>query len=181
MHPDKNAPWTAITYPQDFSGAGAGLGAQTILRLQRLVLARQQGWNITAIVLACGIGPDMRKHPKQTRPFADMMKEWLVAEGTFPTDLIRCSANHKAWNCMEVTLEMLKMIKAQGLSRNVLVASTGFHIYPRMWMTWFLLCGGRKDWRLGFTPAWEGTYNIPHELGGTIKYIPMALWYRGKI
>jgi len=109
-----------------------------------------------------------------------MMKDWLVAEGTFPADTIHCSTNHAAWNCMEVTLEMIKMIKAQGLSRNVLVVSTGFHIYPRMWMTWILLCGGKGNWKLGFAPAWDGTYSIPHEIGGTIKYIPLALWHRGK-
>ena len=173
-------PWTAITYPQDFSGQGAGLGPQTILRLKRIVAARREGYDIRAIVLACGIGPDMTQHPKQTRPFAEMMKEWLVAEGTFPTDMIHSSTNNKAWNCIEVTLEMIEMIKATGLSRNVLVVSTGFHIYPRMWSTWVLLCGGKKNWKLGFVPAWDGTYNFPHELGGTIKYIPMALWYRGR-
>lgn len=176
-----NEPWTAITYPQDFSEDGAGLGAQTILRLKRIVLARREGYNIRAIVLACGLEPEISKYPRQNRPFSEMMKDWLVAEGTFPADMIYCSTNHKAWNCMEVTLETVQMIKALGLPRNVLVASTGFHIFPRMWTAWVLLCGGKKGWKLTFAPAWDGTYDALHELGGTVKYIPMALWYRWKI
>jgi len=181
QHALKQEPWTAITYPQDFSGAGAGLGPQTILRLQRIVRARREGYNICAVVLACGLGPDTHEYPNQTRSFANMMKEWLVNEGTFSADMIHCSSNDKAWNCIEVTLEMIKMIKAKGLSKNVLVASTGFHIFPRMWSTWVLLCGRKPGWKLAFLLAWEGTYDLPHELAGTVKYIPMALWYRGKI
>lgn len=181
MRSRRHEPWTAITYPQDFSEEGAGLGPQTILRLKRLVLARRQGYDIQSIVLACGLGPDISEYPRQTRLFADMMGEWLVTEGTFSADKIHCSTNNRAWNCIEVTLEMIKMIKEKGLSRNVLVVSTGFHIFPRMWSTWVLLCGGRRDWKLAFAPAWDGRYGILHELGGTVKYIPMALWYRGKI
>jgi hypothetical protein len=82
---------------------------------------------------------------------------------------------------MEVTLEMISMIKEAGLPRNVLVASTGFHIYPRMWATWILLCGGRKDWKLAFAPAWDGKYDALHELAGTVKYVPLALWHRWRI
>ena len=100
MRPPKNEPWTAITYPQDFSGEGVGLGTQTILRLQRIVQARHEGYNINAIVLACGLGPEVSKYPKQTRPFSEMMRDWLVAEGTFPVGMIHCSANLKAWNCI---------------------------------------------------------------------------------
>ena len=170
-----------MTYPQDFSGEGAALGPQTILRLKRLVYARQQGHNIGAVVLACGIGPDVHEYPKQTRPFSEMMRDWLVAEGTFPAEMIHCSPNHKAWNCIEVTMETIQMVKARGLPRNVLVASTGFHIFPRMWTTWTLLCGGKKGWKLAFEPDWEGTYGAVHELLGTCKYVPMALWYRGRI
>src|ERR1700722_20133219 len=109
MDSRKNDPWTAITYPQDFSDGGAGLGLQTILRLQRIVRARREGYNICAIVLACGLGPDVKAYPKQTRTFADMMAEWLVKEGTFPADMIHCSADRKVWNCIEATLEMIKM------------------------------------------------------------------------
>jgi len=181
VRPRKNEPWTAITYPQDFSDEGAGLGTQTVLRLRRIIHARREGYNISAIVLACGLGPEVSKYPKQTRPFSEMMKDWLIAEGTFPPEKIYCSANHKAWNCMEVTLEMIKMIESKALSQNVLVASTGFHIFPRMWATWTLLCRGKRDWNLAFAPAWDGTYDMPHELAGTVKYIPMALWYRHKI
>jgi len=178
--PRQPEPWTAITYPQDFSGAGAGLGPQTILRLERMVLAGREGYDIRAIVLACGLGPDVHEYPKQTRPFAEMMRDWLAAEGTFPADMIHCSTNNMVWNCMEVTLEMIRIIKAKGLSRNVLVVSTGFHIFPRMWSAWVLLCGGKRDWKLAFAPAWNGKYDAVHELGGTIKYIPMALWHRRK-
>lgn len=170
-----------MTYPQDFSEAGAAMGPQTILRLKRLVRARQQGYNIGAIVLACGIGPDVSEYPKQSRPFSEMMRDWLIAEGTFSADMIHCSPNHKAWNCIEVTLETIRVVKARGLPRNVLVASTGFHIYPRMWTTWTLLCGGKIDWKLAFEPDWEGTYSTVHELLGTCKYIPMGLWYRSRI
>jgi hypothetical protein len=82
---------------------------------------------------------------------------------------------------MEVTVEMIRLIKEKGLPKNVLVASTGFHIFPRMWTAWVLLCGGKKGWRLKFAPAWEGTYGLIHELLGTVKYIPLAIWHRGKI
>lgn len=181
MRTRKHEPWTAVAYPQDFSEQGAGLGPQTILRLQRIVLARRQGYNIRAIVLACGLGPDVNEYPKQTKSFAEMMRAWLVAEGTFTAETIHCSTNNRVWNCIEATLEMIKMIKDRGLSRNVLVVSTGFHIFPRMWSTWVLLCGGKRGWKLAFAPAWDGTYDLPHELGGTVKYIPMALWHRGKI
>jgi hypothetical protein len=177
----KHEPWTAITYPQDFSGEGAGIGPQTILRLERILQARREGYNIRAVALACGMGPDKREYPKQTRTFADMMKDWLIKEGTFTADMIHSSPNQRVWNCIEVTLEMIKMIQASGLPQNVLVASTGHHIFPRMWITWVLLCGGRHDWRLAFAPAWNGTYDLPHELAGTVKYVPMALWYRGKV
>jgi len=44
-----------------------------------------------------------------------------------------------------------------------------------------MLCGWKRGWRLAFLPAWEGTYDLPHELAGTVKYIPLALWHRGKI
>jgi len=181
MDAQKNEPWTAITYPQDFSGAGAGLGPQTILRLRRIVQARREGYNIRAVVLACGLGPDKQEYPQQTRSFAEMMGEWLLQEGTFTTDMIHCSTNDQAWNCMEVTLEMIQMIQTKGLPKNVLVASTGYQIYPRMWATWVLLCGGKRGWKLAFAPAWEGTYDLPHELAGTVKYVPLALWHRYQI
>jgi hypothetical protein len=177
----KTKVWTAITYPQDFSDAGAGLGPQTILRLNKILQSRHEGYSIGSIVLACGLGPEVSKYPKQTRPFAEMMKEWLVAEGTFPADMIHCSADNRVWNCIEATMEMIKIIKEKNLPKNVLVVSAGFHIFPRMWATWILLCGGKKDWKLSFAPAWDGTYDLPHELGGTVKYVPMAVWYRRKI
>jgi hypothetical protein len=180
MDSRKSEPWTAITYPQDFSGQGADLGAQTILRLQRMIQARREGYNIQAVVLACGLGPDRKEYPLQTRPFAGMMREWLIREGTFPADMIHCSSSHEVWNCIEATLEMIRMIQTKRLPKNVLVVSTGRHIFPRMWLTWVLLCGGKRDWRLAFAPAWNGTYDLPHELAGTVKYIPLALWHRGK-
>lgn len=179
MDPDKQRPWTAITYAQDFSGKGAGLGPQTILRLNAIVKARNEGYNISAIVLAGTVGPEAKKYPNQTRPLATMMVEWLVTEGKIPAEMIHSSV--EAWNCIEVTLEMIRVIKRDNLLRNVLVISAGGHIYPRMWTTWVLLCGGKKDWHLGFLPAWDGTYDLPHELGGTVKYIPISLWHRGKI
>ena len=181
MDARKNEPWTAVTYPQDFSGQGAGLGPQTVLRLQRIVQARREGYNIQAVVLACGLGPDREEYPQQTRSFAEMMGEWLVKEGTFPAAMIHCSANHQVWNCIEVTLEMIGMIQEKGLPKNVLVASTGRHLYPRMWSTWVLLRGGKRGWKLAFAPAWEGTYDLTHELAGTVKYVPLALWHRGRV
>lgn len=181
MIQDRQRIWTAITYPQDFSEGGAAIGPQTLLRLKRLVRAREQGYNIGAIVLACGMGPDVSEYPQQTRPFSEMMRDWLVAEGTFTVETIHCSQNHKAWNCIEVTLETIRIVKAMGLPRNVLVTSAGFHIFPRMWTTWVLLCGGKKDWKLAFEPAWKGSSGVVHEVLGTCKYIPMALWYRGRI
>ena len=178
MKPQSLNNWTAVTYPQDFSGQGAGLGLQTILRLQRMAMAWREGYHIQAIVLACGLGPDVGEYPRQTRPFSEMMKDWLISEGGFLPEMVHCSANHSAWNCLEVTLESIKLIKAEKLPQNVLVVSTGRHLFPRMWTTWVLLCGGRKDWRLAFAPAWNGTYDLWHELLGTAKYIPLALWYR---
>ena len=179
MIADKQKSWTAITYAQDFSDEGAGLGPQTILRLQRIVDARKEGYNIKAVALAGGIGPEKTLYPKQTKPFANMMGEWLVTEGKFSADEVYCSAD--AWNCFEVTLEMIRLIKANRLPQNVLVVSTGHHIYPRMSTTWKLLCAGKNGWSLRFVPEWKGTYYLFHELAGTVKYIPMALWYRGKV
>lgn len=179
MPPDKQKSWTAITYAQDFSGSGAGLGEQTILRLNAIVKARNEGYNINAIVLAGGIGPETKKYPNQTRPLATMMQDWLVTEGKIPGEMVHSST--AAWNCIEVTLEMIRLIKKNNLSQNVLVVSAGGHIYPRMWTTWVLLCGGKKDWHLGFLPDWTGACGLVHEWAGTIKYIPMSLWYRGKI
>ena len=179
MEADKQKSWTAITYAQDFSEEGAALGPQTILRLKAIGRARDEGYNIKAVAMACGLGPETNLYPKQTKPFATMMKEWLVAEGKFPAEMVYSSAD--AWNCMESTLELIRMIKSNNLPRNVLVVSAGRHIYPRMWMTWELLCGGKKDWSLGFVPAWDGTYDLFHEWAGTAKYIPMALWYRRKV
>ena len=175
----RNRSWTAITYPQDFCDNGAELGPQTILRLQTIVDTHRCGIaHVGNIVLACGIGPEVRRYPNQTRSFAVMMKEWLIAEGTFDQSIIHCSRDDKVWNCIDATVEMMKLIKSLNLSRNVLVVSTAFHIYPRMWITWRILCAKRKPWQLAFIPAWEGTYSIIHELGGTVKYIPMVLWYR---
>jgi len=182
MDAQKQKPWTAITYAQDFSDEGAGLGPQTILRLKRIAQARDEGYNIQAVALAGGIGPEQEKkekYPRQTRPFASMMGDWLVSQGKFPAAAVHCSAD--AWNCIEVTLEMIRLIKANRLPQNVLVVSTGFHIYPRMWTTWMLLCGGKRGWSLGFVPAWEGTYYWFHEWAGTAKYIPMAIWYRAGV
>src|ERR1035437_2081862 len=137
MNHKQSLPWTAITYPQDFSDEGAALGPQTILRLQRIVTAEKNGeYMISSVVLACGIGPDKDQYPRQTLSFSDMMKRWLIDEGTFPSTVIYSSSNHQAWNCIEVTLEMIRMIKEKDLPRNILVISTGFHIYPRMWTTW---------------------------------------------
>lgn len=172
----KQKSWTAITYAQDFSGEGAGLGPQTILRLKRIMEARATGYNIEAIVLAGGIGPDKEEYPKQTRPFAEMMKEWLVTEGKFPANKIYCDV--ESWNCIEATIGMIRVIKENKLPQNVLVVSTGGHIYPRMWTAWTLLCGRKSGWSLGFVPDWKGAYDLLHELGGTVKYIPMSLWYR---
>ena len=179
MDSPKQKSWTAITYAQDFSDQGAGLGLQTILRLQRIVDARKEGYNIKAVVLAGGIGPEKELYPKQTKPFANMMGEWLVNEGKFTPEEIHCSAD--AWNCIEVTLEMIRLIKLNRLPQNVLVVSTGHHIYPRMWTTWKLLCRSKRGWSLGFLPEWKGTYDRFHEWAGTVKYIPMALWYRKKV
>jgi hypothetical protein len=170
--------WTAVTYPQDFSEEGASLGPQTILRLQKIVsVQRQGGFRVSDIVLACGMCPTP-EYPRQTRSFGIMMKKWLIAEGTFTADAIHSSPNYRVWNCIQSTLEMIRMIEARDLPRNVLVVSTGFHIYPRMWMTWKILLGCNRRWKLAFAPAWNGTFGLFHELGGTIKYIPMALWYR---
>jgi hypothetical protein len=179
MDAAKEKSWTAVTYAQDFSEEGAALGPQTILRLKRIVEARNEGYTIKAIALAGGIGPETPKYPKQTRPFAIMMEDWLVAEGKFPRETIYCDV--KSWNCIEATMGMIRLIKENRLSQNVLVISTGRHLFPRMWTTWTLLCGGRKDWSLGFIPEWKGAYDLLHELGGTIKYIPMSLWHRWKI
>lgn len=179
MHSDNQKPWTAITYAQDFSAEGASLGPQTILRLKKIVDARNDGYNIRAVVLAGGLGPDTREYPKQTRAFSAMMAEWLVNDGKLPAETIYYS--DKGWNCIEVTLEMIRQIKINGLPRNVLIVSTGFHIFPRMWTTWYLLCAGKRDWSLACAPEWTGTYDLWHELAGTIKYIPMALWYRRRI
>jgi len=178
MPPDKQTPWTSITYAQDFLGAGASLGPQTILRLRAIAAARDAGYNIRAVVLAGGLCPRFKEYPKQTKPLAQMMAEWLVMEEKFPADMVHQTTNNRAWNCIEVTLEQIRMIKTGALSQNVLVVSTGFHIYPRMWTTWVLLCAGKRGWNLGFLPAWRGTYGVFHELAGTVKYIPMSLWYR---
>jgi|GEM_PF-5333223 len=173
-----NLLWVAVTYPQDFSFRGASLGPQTILRLQRLVDAKHaKKIKISHVILACGMCPNKKKFPLQTHSFASMMQEWLIHEGTFSREQILCSDNHKVWNCIEVTLEMIRMIRHHQLPENVLIVSTGFHIFPRMWITWRLLTSG-KSWSIGAVPEWTGTYGIIHELFGTIKYIPMALWYR---
>jgi hypothetical protein len=179
MDAQKEKPWTAVTYPQDFSEEGASLGPLTILRLKKIVDARNEGYNLKAIVLPGKVGPETAKYPKQTRPFAKMMEDWLVTEGKFPAEIIYCEVN--VWNCIESTLGMIHLIKQNSLPRNVLVVSNGRHIYPRMWVTWVLLCGGKKDWSLAFLPEREGRSDLLHEWGGTLKYIPMALWYRGKI
>ncbi|MEI6057417.1 MAG: hypothetical protein WCQ60_00415 [bacterium] len=171
--------WTAVTYPQDFCEHGAALGPQTILRLQKLVDTQKQGrFQISHVVLACGIGPDTQEYPQQVKSFAVMMKDWLVAEGTFDANVIHCSKNDNVWNCIEVTIEMIRVIRGFNLSRNILVVSTGFHLYPRMWVTWKLICRRKHCWNVAFVPAWKGTYSIVHELLGTVKYIPIALWYR---
>lgn len=171
--------WTVVTYPQDFSDKGAGLGAQTILRLQKIVDTQKRGdIHIAHIVLAGGIGPDRKEYPEQRESFARMMRDWLVEEGTFNSGVIHYSKNDIAWNCIEVTVEMLKIIKGFNLPRNILVVSTGFHVYPRMWTTWKIICSKKRGWRLAFIPAWNGTYGAVHELLGTVKYIPLALWYR---
>lgn len=179
MHVDKRKPWTAITYAQDFSGQGASLGPQTTLRLKKIRESRDQGYNIRAVVLAGGLGPDVEEYPNQTQAFSTMMAEWLATEGTFQPETIFHS--DRGWNCIEVTLEMIRQIKINHLPKNVLVVSTGFHIYPRMWTTWVLLCSKKKDWDLAFAPDWTGTYDLWHELAGTVKYIPMALWNRRKV
>jgi tartrate dehydratase beta subunit/fumarate hydratase class I family protein len=179
MHVDKRKPWTAITYAQDFSGEGAALGPQTILRLKKIVDARNDGYNIAAVVLAGGLGPDVAEYPKQTKAFSAMMAEWLAVEGKLPASALYHS--DRGWNCIEVTMEMIRQIKFNRLPQNVLVVSTGFHIFPRMWTTWVLLCARKKGWSLAFVPDWTGAYDMLHELLGTAKYIPMALWYRRKI
>jgi len=171
--------WTAVTYAQDVSQEGAALGPQTILRLKKIVDFRNQYFNIRDVVLAGGLGPDVAEYPKQTRAFSAMMADWLAMEGSFSaTDIYH---SDQGWNCIEVTLEMIRQIKLNRLPQNVLVVSAGFHIFPRMWSTWTLLCGGKKGWSLGYVPDWTGTCDILHELGGTAKYIPMAIWYRQKI
>ena len=177
--PNSKKEWVAITYPQDFSGLGRGLGEQTILRLECMVTAyKDDGYNISHIILACGIGPDRKEYPYQTQPFATMMKEWLVKEGTFSANMIHCSSDDNVWNCIDVTLEIIRMISDLGLPRNILIVSTGLHIYPRMWVTWKILCPKSRGWTLEFIPAWDGKVGILHELAGTIKYIPLSLWYR---
>jgi tartrate dehydratase beta subunit/fumarate hydratase class I family protein len=178
MHADKERFWTAVTYAQDFSEEGASLGPQTILRLRKIVDARNGGYNIRAVVLAGGFGPEISEYPKQTRAFSAMMAEWLTAEGKMEADTVYHS--DQGWNCIEVTMEMIRQIKVKHLPKNVLVVSTGFHIFPRMWTTWTLLCAGKKGWSLAFVPDWTGTYDIWHERAGTAKYIPMAIWYRLK-
>lgn len=176
---DKQKAWTAVTYAQDFSREGASLGPQTILRLKKIASARDSGYNIDAVVLAGGLGPDVAEYPRQTRAFSAMMAEWLVDEGKLPSEKVYHS--DQGWNCIEVTLEMIRQIKANRLSQNVLVVSTGFHIYPRMWTAWTLLCAGKRNWSIAFVPEWAGSYGFIHEFLGTVKYVPMALWYRGKV
>jgi hypothetical protein len=179
IHLAKKQSWTVVTYPQDFSNEGASLGPQTILRLQKIVDIRAQGTvPISSVVLACGLSPDVHRYPFQRKSFALMMKEWLIGEGGINPEIIHCSQNDGVWNCIEVTMEDIRLINVLGLSHNVLVVSTGFHIYPRMWVTWKILCSNNSRWHVKFVPIWGGSYKIFHELGGTVKYIPMALWYR---
>lgn len=182
MKIDKNLPWTAITYPQDFSLGGLELGKKTISRLQQIILTKCEGkYNISAIALASGFGPDKDEYPKQQRSFESMMKDWLISNGEIPDKIVYCSHNAKVWNCIEMTLEIIRMIKAHNLPKNVLVVSNYFHIYPRMWITWMILCSGKSGWNLAFCPERKGTSEFFHELGGTIKYIPLALWYRHNV
>ncbi len=171
--------WTVVTYPQDFSNNGGDLGPQTILRLEKLVETYNLGkYKISAIVLACGLGPNKYEYPNQSESFAVMMKRWLVNEGSIDPSIIHCSQNDRVWNCIEVTLEMTDMINRSHLSRNILVVSTGFHIYPRMWITWKILCSMNDSWKSAYIPAWNGKYSIIHESAGTVKYLVLALWYR---
>jgi hypothetical protein len=180
MNAKKPTLWTGVSYPQDFSNQGATIGPQTILRLRRLIRAHsQENFIIKDIVFACGIRPHAHEYPLQKDTFSEMMKEWILTQGNwFSPESIHCSPNIQAWNCIESTLEMIHIINTRNLSRNVLVVSTGFHIYPRMWVTWKILCPKSDGWNLHFVSAWEGSYGIFHELAGTAKYIPMALWYR---
>jgi len=182
MNISTNHSWTAITYPQDFSDEGLGLGEKTIYRLRKIVDVKQdRTYNIQAIVLASGFGPDRDEYPNQHKSFEAMMAEWLISEGKISKEIIHCSNNPKVWNCIEMTLEMIHIMKTRNLPKNVLIVSNYHHIYPRMWTTWMLLCGKKYGWRLAFCPENNGTSKFFHEIGGTVKYIPMALWHRHSI
>lgn len=174
--------WTAITYPQDFSDEGAQLGHETILRLKKLVSIRKENkYSIKSVVLASGMCPNENLFPLQTEPFEILMKRWLVAEGTFSATEIFCGHDLTTWNCLEMTLTMIKVIKEHQLPKNVLVISAGGYIYPRLWITWKLLCRRKPDWNLAFAPEWSGKYSIAHEIFGTLKYLPLAAWHRSRI
>jgi hypothetical protein len=170
--PGKNQPWTATVLPYEFGLDGNSVGPQTALRLKRLVNEHVAGnRNIPNVILAAGFAPLGIRTARQTRTFSEMMREWLVDEGTFLPEQIHKSPDTTVWTSIGESLEVIRMIEEMGLSRNILVVSTWNHIYPRMWITWHLLLLFRPGWHVDFATTKNCSVGMTHELLGTVKYI----------
>jgi hypothetical protein len=177
--PGKEYPWTGFVLPYEFGPDGNSVGPQTALRLKRLVKEHVAGnRNIPNVILAAGFAPLGIRTARQTRTFSEMMREWLVDEGTFLPEQIHKSPDSTVWTSIGESLEVIRMIEEMGLSRNILVVSTWNHIYPRMWITWHLLLLFRPGWHVDFATTKKCSVGWEHELLGTVKYVWKSLAVR---
>ena len=177
--PLRKNPWTALVLPYEFGPDGISLCPQTVGRLERLVSAvRVDGYNIPAVVLAAGLPPAYwsdRDSCPHTMPFSDLMYSWLVAEKTFHFEQIHVSNDAHVWTSWSEINEAISMIERFELPRNILVVSTGNHVYPRLWLTCRILLAFKKGWHVRFCPTWKYRVGMTHELLGTVKYMPMSI------
>ncbi len=164
MRQNREKVWTLFVLPCDTANEGKTIGVETLIRLEAVLDATKK-FPVSDIVITAGISPD--KESGMIEPFTILMEKKLRELGVkIP---IHKSENMKTWTSFEETLEAMRMIWEKNFFTNVLVVSTGFHIYPRLWVMWKIL--KPPGWKVKFFPAWEGSVDFLHEFLGTFAYI----------
>ncbi len=177
QRPQKKDPHSAIVFGGDLNPDGSLLGPWTIARLRRLIKAvHQENRNIPHVILAAGFAPAHLRKPRQDRMMATMMRDWLIGEGTFKPASIHVTDDSTTWTCMGEIEKAVEIIMRKNLSRSVLAISSWNNVYPRLWMTMQILLSRKKGWSVSFACSWDHTVPIMHEIGGTLYYVPRALF-----
>jgi 2-iminoacetate synthase ThiH len=132
-------PYTCCVFLSDLSEDKKGLGPVSITKLEALrEIVKTHKLKISDVVLTAGVHPD-EQMKDNTETGAKMMKRWLVQEGSFKPEQIHTTTLRDNWTTWSEIMEMFQIIEKNNLPHDVLYVSNKRHMFPRIFMTLFVL------------------------------------------